>query len=121
MSTENTNTGIRWSFTKQLDDLDFTDDISLLSHRQQDEQQKLNWLSEEAKKVGLKINTKKTKTMRINHKQQDQIQLQCHENYTYEEFVIVTEAPQCNRMTATGQDTDNKRIIYKYTNRQCTK
>ncbi len=24
--------------------------------------------------------------------------------YTYEEFVIVTEAPQCNRMTATGQD-----------------
>ncbi len=25
--------------------------------------------------------------------------------YTYEEFVIVTEAPQCNRMT--GQDTDN--------------
>ncbi len=32
--------------------------------------------------------------------------------YTYEEFVIVTEAPQCNRMTATGQDT-NKRTIYK--------
>ncbi len=41
--------------------------------------------------------------------------------YTYKEFVIVTEAPQCNRMTATGQDTDNKIIIYKYTNRQCTK
>ncbi len=33
--------------------------------------------------------------------------------YTYEEFVIVTEAPQCNRMTATGQDTDDKIIIYK--------
>ncbi len=26
--------------------------------------------------------------------------------YTYEEFVIVTEAPQWNRMTATGRDTD---------------
>ncbi len=25
------------------------------------------------------------------------------------------KAPQCNRMTATGQDTDNKRTIYKYT------
>ncbi len=24
---------------------------------------------------------------------------------TYEEFVVVTEAPQCNRKTATGQDT----------------
>ncbi len=33
--------------------------------------------------------------------------------YTYEEFVIVTEALHCNRMTATGQDTDNKIIIYK--------
>ncbi len=36
--------------------------------------------------------------------------------YTYKEFVIVTEAPQCNRMTATGQDTDNKKNniqIYK--------
>ncbi len=33
--------------------------------------------------------------------------------YTYEEFVIVTEALHCNRMTATGQDTDNKIIIYQ--------
>ncbi len=33
--------------------------------------------------------------------------------YTYEEFVIVTEAPQCNWMTATGQDIDNNRAIYK--------
>ncbi len=29
--------------------------------------------------------------------------------YTYEEFVLVTEAPQCNRMIATRQDTDNKK------------
>ncbi len=41
--------------------------------------------------------------------------------YTHEEIVIVTEALLCHRMTATGQDTDNKRIINKYTNRQCTK
>ncbi len=41
--------------------------------------------------------------------------------YTYEELVIVTEAPQCNRMTATGQDTDNKKNniqIYKIGNVQ---
>ncbi len=38
--------------------------------------------------------------------------------YTYAEFVIVTEAPLCNRRTATGQDTDNKSTIYKYTNVQ---
>ncbi len=33
--------------------------------------------------------------------------------YTYKEFVIVTEAQQCNRMTVTGQDTYNKITIYK--------
>ncbi len=27
---------------------------------------------------------------------------------TYEEFVLETEAPRCDRMTASGQDTDNK-------------
>ncbi len=32
---------------------------------------------------------------------------------TYEEFVIVTKALQCNRLTATGQDIENKIIIYK--------
>ncbi len=40
---------------------------------------------------------------------------------TYEEFVLVTVAPQCNRMTATGQDTDNKKNnvqIYKMDNIQ---
>ncbi len=26
----------------------------------------------------------------------------------------MTEAPQCSRMTVTGQDTDNKRTIYTY-------
>ncbi len=38
--------------------------------------------------------------------------------YTYAEFVIVTEAPLCNRRTATGQDTDNK---VQYTNIQMYK
>ncbi len=33
--------------------------------------------------------------------------------YTDGEFVLVTEAPQCDRMTVTGQNTDDKRTIYK--------
>ncbi len=44
--------------------------------------------------------------------------------YTYKEFVIVTEAPQCNRKTATGQDTGNKKNniqIYKIGNVQKSK
>ncbi len=31
--------------------------------------------------------------------------------YTYEEYFIVTEAPYCNIITTTGQDTDNKIIM----------
>ncbi len=41
--------------------------------------------------------------------------------YTYEEFVVVPEAPQCIRMTATWQDTDNKIIIYNIDNVQKSK
>jgi hypothetical protein len=37
-STAGRRTGIQWTFTKQLEDLDFVDDISLLSHKQQDAQ-----------------------------------------------------------------------------------
>ncbi len=43
------------------------------------------------------------------------------EQTSNKEFIIGTDAPQCNRMTVTGQDTDNKRTIYKYINRQCIK
>ena len=46
-------TGIQWTFTKQLEDLDFADDISLLSHRHQDAQEKLSRLAEEAEKTDL--------------------------------------------------------------------
>ncbi len=41
--------------------------------------------------------------------------------YAYEEFVLVIEAPQCDRMTVTKQDTDNKKNniqIYKIDNVQ---
>ena len=47
-TTAENNTGIQWTFTKKLEDLDFADDIALLSHRQQDAQSKLNRLLEEA-------------------------------------------------------------------------
>jgi hypothetical protein len=33
----------------------------------------------------------------------------------------VPEAPQCNRETAPGQDTDNKRTVNEYKNKHCKK
>ena len=74
-TTENGNTGIQWTFTNQLEDLDFADDVGLLSHRQQHAQTKLSRLSDEANKTGLKINTRKTELLKVNNKQQAPLQL----------------------------------------------
>ena len=74
-STAGQRTGIQWTFTKQLEDLDFADDISLLSHKQQDAQEKLCRVAAEAEKTGLQINIGKTETMRVNNKQNDPLRL----------------------------------------------
>ena len=52
-STANQKTGIQWTFNKQLEDLDFVDDINLFPHKQQDAQKKLCRVAEEAEKTGL--------------------------------------------------------------------
>jgi hypothetical protein len=62
-TTEGTNTGIPWKNKTLLDDLDFADDLGLLSDDQQKLQDKTNNLVKYAKKVGLHINIKKTETM----------------------------------------------------------
>ncbi|XP_068726503.1 uncharacterized protein [Montipora capricornis] len=46
---------------EQLEDIDYTDDIALISQRHTDMKEKLLKLDEEARKTGLKINVKKTK------------------------------------------------------------
>ncbi|RUS74141.1 hypothetical protein EGW08_018096 [Elysia chlorotica] len=65
-SASGQNTSIQWTFMRPLEDLDFADDISLLSQRQQDAQEKLYHLSEEAGKTGLQINIGRAEVMRIN-------------------------------------------------------
>ena len=58
--------GIIWTFTESLGDLDFADDISLLAHSYRDIQSKTEKLVRNAAKVGLHVNKDKTKTMRNN-------------------------------------------------------
>ena len=60
--------GIRWVLHKQIGDLDFADDIALLSSSHEHMQRKVSALSKEAKSTGLKVNTQKTKLLRINTK-----------------------------------------------------
>nr|KAG5707271.1 hypothetical protein BaRGS_000045 [Batillaria attramentaria] len=88
-ATDGRKTGIQWTFSKQLEDLDFADDIALLSHKQQDAQEKLNRVAEEAEKSGLKINISKTEVMRVNHKQHDPIQLHQEDIKEVDKFVYL--------------------------------
>ena len=59
--------GLRWIFTSVLDDLDYADDVALMSSRFADLQEKTERLAATADIVGLKINPRKTKTLRMNH------------------------------------------------------
>ncbi|OOY74536.1 reverse transcriptase domain-containing protein, partial [Solemya velum gill symbiont] len=88
-STANQKTGIQWTFTKHLEDLNFADDISLLSHRQQHAQEKLERVATEAEKTGLQINTEKTELLRINNKQQDSVRLQQEEIKEVDKFTYL--------------------------------
>jgi len=105
-ATSDKKTGIQWTFTKQLEDLDFADDISLLSHRHQDAQEKLSRLADEAVKTGLDINTKKTEVIRINNKKQDPITLHDEDLNEVEKFVYLGSV--ANKDGGTDEDIKSR-------------
>jgi hypothetical protein len=67
--------GIHWKLTETFEDLDYADDICLLSFSQAHMQSKLNNLCCESKKAGLEINFSKTEEFRVNTKSQRSIML----------------------------------------------
>jgi hypothetical protein len=68
-STEGKRNGIQWTMWQQLDgDLDFADDITLISSTQHQMQEKTSLLGETSIKLGLRPNESKTKVMKINVK-----------------------------------------------------
>ena len=68
-STEGKRNGIQWTMWQQLDgDLDFADDITLISNTQHQMQEKTSLLGETSIKLGLRPNESKTKVMKINVK-----------------------------------------------------
>ena len=58
---------IRWKFTTVFEDLDFAGDIALLSSKFNDLREKTGRLTEEAARVGFKLNAGKCKTLRTEH------------------------------------------------------
>jgi hypothetical protein len=65
--------GIQWSFFSHLEDLDFADDLAILSTTHKQLQEKTDRLTSYAKQTGLNINTTKTQVMNINPKQVEHI------------------------------------------------
>ena len=64
--TKGKRNGIQWKILTQLDNLDFADDLALMSHSHRQMQDKTTNLARISAQVGLKINKKKTKILRLN-------------------------------------------------------
>nr|KAG5696609.1 hypothetical protein BaRGS_034070 [Batillaria attramentaria] len=65
-TTAGRKNGIQWTLWTQLDDLDFADDLALLSHSHSQMQDKTTCLEATSAGTGLKINRRKTELMKIN-------------------------------------------------------
>nr|KAG5711268.1 hypothetical protein BaRGS_005965 [Batillaria attramentaria] len=65
-TTAGRKNGIQWTLWTQLDDLDFADDLALLSHSHSQMQDKTTCLEATSAGTGLTINRKKTELMKIN-------------------------------------------------------
>ena len=57
--------GLQWGLLNRLEELDYADDVCLLTHSFQHMKETLKELEIEAWKAGLKINSRKTKEMRL--------------------------------------------------------
>ena len=83
------NTGIRWKLWSKLHDLDFADDIALTSSTKCQIQQKVTNLSIKSKTAGLKINSEKTKLLRLNANSKENVQIDEHDIEDVESFVYL--------------------------------
>ena len=83
------NTGIRWRFTEKLEDLDFADDLGLLSSTRKQLQLKNERLSNARKGTGLKINITKTKVMRFNTASEEKVIVNGEELEDVDSFVYL--------------------------------
>ena len=105
-TTRNNNTGIRWQMMSKLEDLDFADDIALLSSTHSQMQSKTNSMSGLAKRVGLKINEKKTKILRLNNRKMEPVKLEGKDIEDVDEFTYLGAV--VSKEGGGGKDMDSR-------------
>ena len=108
-STAQKRCGIQWTPWRQLDDLDYADDLALLSHTQQQMQEKTNNVASLSAQMGLNIHKGKTKILKTNVANANAIELESEaleevEAFTYLGSVIDKQG---------GTDADVKARIRK--------
>ena len=75
--------------TTKLEDLDFADDIALLSSTKQHIQTKTDKLAHDAERVGLKVNVDKSKLLQINSRNNDTVEVNGQEIEDVDRFVYL--------------------------------
>ena len=110
-STISCQRGIQWTLSKELEDIDFSEDVALLSHRHDNMQDKATTLYKSTAKLGLKIRKKKTRTMRANHVNKNSIQLTGEDIEDVEQFTYLGSVVSRDG----GTDRDIKSRIGKAT------
>ena len=88
-TVEGSNTDIRWKLCSKLEDLDFADDIALMSSTREQIQQKVRSLSTNSKGIGLKINAEKTKPLRLSTSNTEKVQVDGQDIEEVENFVYL--------------------------------
>jgi len=77
--TKQRRNGIQWTLNTQLEDLDFADDLALLSHSHQQMQEKTSELAAISSRVGLNIHKRKTKILKVNAVSMEPVKLEGNE------------------------------------------
>ena len=72
-TTKYRRNGIQWTPWSQLEDLDFADDLALISHSHQQMQEKTELLNTVSTQLGLNINRSKTSILKANTKNNNPI------------------------------------------------
>jgi len=88
---EEGNTEIRWRFTDKLEDLNFADDLAFLSSKRRQLHLKNDRLFSASQGTGLKINITKTKVMRFNAANDENVMENGEELEDVDSFVFFWE------------------------------
>ncbi|KAL9960878.1 hypothetical protein ACROYT_G034384 [Oculina patagonica] len=101
----NKRRGIRWTRTSLLEDLDFADDVALVSSTRDQLQRKTSDLSVAAKQLGLNISRNKTKTMQLSDTPLP-VELENEDLVVVEEFTYLGSV--MSKSNATVKDISNR-------------